>query len=264
MTITDQIGNTIQLAHPPAKIVSLVPSQTELLHYLGLDNEVVGITKFCVHPETWFRSKKRVGGTKTVDIEKVRALQPDIIIANKEENVQEQVAALQTIAPVWVSDVNNLPDALEMISSIGLITGTADKAARLVNDISAAFTRLNKQTIDPPVAVAYLIWKDPYMTVGGDTFISHMLQACGAINVFAHLGRYPEVTVDVIRQSGCKVLLLSSEPYPFKEKHIAELSAQLPGVTIQLVDGEMFSWYGSRLLQSPVYFEKLISFWKRG
>ena len=251
---TDQTGYTISLSHVPKRIVSLVPSQTELLYDLGLDECVVGITKFCVHPKTWFRSKQRVGGTKTVKLDAVAALQPDLILANKEENVQEQVEALRNIAPVWTSDISNLAETLDMIQAVGALTDTAATATTILEQINNSFAALSGTT---QRKAAYLIWRDPYMTAGGDTFISDMLQYCGCTNVFAHQQRYPAITLEDIRESGADTVLLSSEPFPFKEKHIDEISAALPGTKVLLVDGEMFSWYGSRLLHAPAYFQSL-------
>ncbi len=242
----------------PQRIISLVPSQTELLYHLGLEERVVGITKFCVHPEAWFRNKTRVGGTKNVNIEKVLSLQPDLIIANKEENVKEQIEALAASVPVWVSNVNNLNDAYDMISTIGAMTDRSMQAAELIIKIKKGFDELeiSTQSITIPLRCAYLIWKDPYMTVGGDTFINDMLARCSLQNAFAHLERYPQITLAELQAAKCQVVLLSSEPYPFKEKHIAEIEKALPGVKVLLVDGEMFSWYGSRLVEAVSYFSR--------
>ena len=247
------------LKHFPKRIVSLVPSQTELLHYLGLEQETVGITKFCVHPEEWFTTKTKIGGTKAIKKDIIQHLQPDLIIANKEENVREQVEELAKDYPVWVTDVNDLDDALQMINDIGELTGKAHEAGHLVLSIKKEFNELKKlSTANYQLSTAYLIWRNPYMTIGGDTFINNMLAQCGFQNVFAGNLRYPEVTVTQLQTTNHKLLLLSSEPYPFKQKHINELQSQLPGCKIMLVDGEMFSWYGSRLLLAPQYFKTLI------
>ncbi|WP_207493867.1 ABC transporter substrate-binding protein [Aridibaculum aurantiacum] len=243
------------------RIVSLVPSQTELLYHLGLEDEVVGITKFCINPERWFRSKQRIGGTKTVDIEKVMLLKPTLIIANKEENVKEQVEALQEIAPVYVSDVNNLEEALEMISTIGTLTNKHEKAKEIKQTIQKNFEQLENADLlqlKQKLSCAYLIWREPYMAAAGDTFIGDMLRRCGFSNILEDTTRYPQVTKDQLAESGCDLLLLSSEPYPFKEKHIQELQQYLPATRIVLVDGEMFSWYGSRLVDAPKYFHQLL------
>lgn len=258
---TDQTGRTISLTKTPRRIISLVPSQTELLFDLGLADEVVGITKFCVHPSEWFRTKTRVGGTKQLKMDIIQQLEPDLIIANKEENVKEQIEELSTGPtgekhyPVWISDVNNLEDAYEMIEQIGLITGKEEVAKAMVLRIKENFASLTIH--HSPFTCCYLIWQNPYMTIGGDTFIHSMLQAAGFTNIYANKTRYPELTISDLQTANCQLLLLSSEPYPFKQKNIDELQKHLPNTRILLVDGEMFSWYGSRLLQAPGYFQKL-------
>lgn len=249
----DQTGRQITLASVPKRIVSLVPSQTELLADLGLEEEVVGITKFCVHPERWFRSKTRVGGTKQLHKDKILALQPDLIIANKEENVREQVEELMHHVPVWTSDIRNINDACEMIRSIGEITGTGEAAQHIVNTITSDISFIHHTQPGRGLRTAYLIWQNPLMTVGGDTFISDVLQQAGFVNVFSNQTRYPETSINALRTLGTQLLLLSSEPYPFREKHVVDLQTQLPQTTIRLVDGEMFSWYGSRLLKLREY-----------
>lgn len=248
----------MRLGYEPKRIISLVPSQTELLHGLGLDEKVTGITKFCVHPADWFGSKPCIGGTKTVDIEKLKQLQPDLIIANREENVKEQVEALAGICPVYVSDIDTLNDALKMIQHIGILTGTKPKADLITDDITDGFNYLQDQQ-KTNISVAYLIWRKPYMAAGGGTFINDMLWRCGLQNVFNHLSRYPAITTEDLQKSSCQLLLLSSEPYPFQQKHIDELQSFLPQTKIILVDGEMFSWYGSRLIQATDYLTKLIT-----
>jgi ABC-type Fe3+-hydroxamate transport system substrate-binding protein len=252
---TDQLNRVVDIPAFPQRIISLVPSQTELLHDLGLEEEVVGITKFCVHPQKWFREKQRIGGTKNVQLEKVASLQPDLIIANKEENVKEQVEELVKNYPVWTSDVHTLDDALQMIETIGCITGKKETATAIGAAIRNGFTQF--QTPDTKPHAAYLIWKDPYMSIGGDTFIHHLLEYAGFRNIFGNRLRYPIITAADLQIARCELLLLSSEPYPFKQKHIEELQQQLPQTKIILVDGELFSWYGSRLLQAPAYFENL-------
>lgn len=254
-SFTDQTGNTINLDHLPKRIVSLVPSQTELLYALGLEAEVVGITKFCVHPDHWFRTKKRIGGTKNIHIDQVLSLKPDLVIAGKEENVPEQVYALAAQVPVWTSDIANLEDALAMIREIGHLTGKNREALNICGNIDSGFSRLKK--ISPPVSAVYLIWKDPYMTAGGDTFIHDMMERCGLRNQFASSKRYPATTIAGLKEMGCQMVLLSSEPYPFGEKEMAELKMFLPDANIELVNGEYFSWYGSRLQKAPEYFEQL-------
>lgn len=254
---TDQTGRELEIAVPPKRIISLVPSQTELLYHLGLGEQVAGITKFCVHPPQWFRSKTRVGGTKAIKPEIIQQLQPDLIIANKEENVKEQVLELASQYPVWVSDIHDLDTSLDMIRRVGDITCRPEQAAAIATTIAAGFSELAQQPHAAPIPTAYLIWRNPWMTVGGDTFISNMLAHCGLTNVFEQSKRYPAITIEELQSSGCRLLLLSSEPYPFRQQHIDELQSQLPDTRILLVDGEMFSWYGSRLQFAPDYFRQL-------
>ena len=251
------LQKTTDLNYIPKRIISLVPSQTELLSDLGLQAETVGITKFCVHPNTWFKTKTRIGGTKTINFKTIDRLQPDIIIVNKEENVKAQIEQLALKYPVWLTDVNNLEEALQMIGDIGVLTGKENAALSIIDQINIAFAAVPK--IEKPVKTAYLIWQKPYMTIGGDTFINNMLTHCGFENVFADKTRYPEISINDLLIANCPLLFLSSEPYPFKQKHLDELKLLLPQTSIRLVDGEFFSWYGSRLLKAPEYFNKLIN-----
>lgn len=239
----------------PQRIVSLVPSQTELLYNLGLESQVAGITKFCIHPPHWRKSKVVVGGTKSIHPHKIDALQPDLIIANKEENVKEQVEALAQRYRVYVSDISTLQDAIKMMEDIGKLTHTEATADKIITAIRNNFESLRPQQ---RIRTAYLVWRNPWMTVGGDTFIHDMLKRAGLDNIYADKKRYPVITMEDLSRSNCELLLLSSEPYPFQQKHINELQHLLPGTLIVLADGEMFSWYGSRLLHAPDYYKQLL------
>lgn len=252
----DQLQKEIYLKDFPTQIVSLVPSITELLFDLNLDDEVVGITKFCVHPKKWFKTKTKVGGTKNIKQDIIASLQPQLIIANKEENVKEQIEALENICPVFITDVQNLNSALQMIEMIGTITNKTNKAHSITQKIKKEFAQLTLPA--KKLRVCYLIWRKPYMTIGGDTFINDMLEHCGFENAFKDYKRYPEVSISQLSNANCELIMLSSEPFPFKEKHIYELQALLPSTKIILVDGEMFSWYGSRLQYAPKYFGELL------
>jgi len=253
----DQLHRSVEIAFPPKQIISLVPSQTELLFDLGLDKDVIGITKFCVHPEKWFREKKRVGGTKTVDIDVVRSLAPDLIIANKEENDHLQIEMLSGKFPVWISDVRTLKDAIAMISTVGDMTGRSSQAEKIAEQINSEFSNLQKPY---ERTCAYLIWNDPMMTVNNDTFINDMLKRCGCKNVFGDNvnSRYPEITTEDLISASPEILLLASEPFPFSQKHIDHFQMILPRTTIRLADGEMFSWYGSRLKYAAQYFRSFV------
>lgn len=249
-------GRDISIPWPPQRIISLVPSQTELLADLGLEEQVVGITKFCVHPESWFRSKTRIGGTKAIHIDQIRALDPDLVIANKEENEKGQIEALASCCPVWISDIYTVPDALRMIREVGVLTDREAQAGRIAQEVANGFATLQRDAV--PKKVAYFIWRDPWMCVGRDTFIHDMMERIGWQNVFADKDRYPEVTQEEMVSSNPDLVLLSSEPYPFREKHISELHAILPEARVVLADGEMFSWYGSRMIQATVYLQQFI------
>jgi ABC-type Fe3+-hydroxamate transport system substrate-binding protein len=253
MDFIDQMNRTIRLESFPKRIVSLVPSQTELLYDLGLRDEVVGITKFCIHPDEWFRSKTRVGGTKTVHIERVKSLSPDLIIANKEENTKEDIEALMSIAPVWISDIHTVDEALDMIRSVGEIVNKKTEATELTEAISKAFSSLKQKVKSKKVL--YLIWENPIMGVGGDTFIHDVLQRLGLENVLADENRYPEMTDEDIPILAPEIIILSSEPYPYKEEHVKRYLSLQSNSKVLLLDGEFFSWYGSRMLHAPRYFE---------
>lgn len=238
------------------RIISLVPSQTELLFHLGLRDEVVGITKFCIHPADVCKTKTKIGGTKQFNFAKIERLQPDLIIGNKEENYREGIETLQKKYRVWISDILTLEDALQMIGTVGNLVGKAHQATFLSKEIAEAFAKIRPVT--SPQRVAYFIWRKPYMVAGNNTFIDDMLNRCGFTNVFASLTRYPEVSEEMLAAANPEYIFLSSEPYPFGEKYIAEFQKILPKAKTLIVDGEMFSWYGSRLLLSAKYFESLI------
>jgi ABC-type Fe3+-hydroxamate transport system substrate-binding protein len=252
---TDQMGRMISINYPPQRIISLVPSQTELLFELGLEEQVVGITKFCIHPAGKFRTTAKIGGTKKLNIDKIRDLMPDLIIGNKEENEQAQIEELMKDYPVWMSDINVLDEAIEMINAVGDITGKTRESNELAREITQGFASLNLFNARP-VRVAYFIWKDPYMVAGRGTFINDILSRASLEN-FSELNRYPQLSIDQIRESRPDVIFLSSEPYPFKNDHINEMKAVCPQAKVIVVDGELFSWYGSRLLHTPAYLRSL-------
>lgn len=253
-SFVDQLHRTVTINYPPKRIVSIVPSQTELLFDLGLDEEVIGITKFCIHPIEKFATRTKVGGTKKLRIDQIRQLQPDLIIGNKEENTQQEIELLMAEFPVWMSDISNLEEAMATITQIGEIVNREPEAAYLNHLINAGFTDLQALALTKGInqTVAYLIWKDPYMFAGRNTFIDDILRKIGLQNIIIQ-NRYPEITPEELKTLNCQLVFLSSEPYPFKEKHLEEIRALLPEAKVMLVDGEMFSWYGSRLVKAVNY-----------
>jgi ABC-type Fe3+-hydroxamate transport system substrate-binding protein len=251
----DQLGRNVAIPENPQRIVSLVPSQTELLYDLGLKEEVVGITKFCVHPKIWFENKTRVGGTKNFKVPLITSLQPDLIIANKEENDQKLLEQLMEVFPVWISDVNNLDSALDMISNVSEITNKQIAGNSLAYAIRSSFTRLNQHPMKGKT-VLYYIWKEPWLSAGSDTFIFDMLTRIGLQPITGDLKRYPEISI-IENTIIPDYIFLSSEPYPFKNEDKIALEAIYPTSKILFVDGEYFSWYGSRMKDAVKYFLQL-------
>ncbi|WP_159022896.1 ABC transporter substrate-binding protein [Formosa sp. L2A11] len=257
LVFKDQLHRIIQLPAVPKRIVSLVPSQTELLCDLGLEDAIVGITKFCVHPNHLLTSKISVGGTKQVNYDKIKALQPDIILCNKEENAKDMMQELEGIAPVHISDISTLDDSLELIKMYGDIFVTIDTSESIIKSIKKSKTEFEDFiALKSLKTVAYFIWKSPWMVAANHTFINHMLTLNKLENVFSASERYPEINVNTIEVIP-ELVFLSSEPYPFKEDHIKEVQTYFPNSKIILVDGEMFSWYGSRLIKAFDYFKDL-------
>lgn len=236
------------------KIISLVPSITETLFDLGLsENKIIGRTKFCIHPANRVKKVPVIGGTKNLNITKIKALKPDLIIANKEENIKEDVEELQKYFKVLVTNVSNLEDNYYLLKTLGNLLGKQEIAQKFnlkIYEILAKFSYLEKKKC------AYLIWKNPYMTVGFDTFIHDILDKIGFQNIFEDHKRYPEISVEDLKTAD--YIFLSSEPFPFRQKHIDELQKELPDAKIFLVDGEAFSWYGTRLAKCEGYFQNLV------
>lgn len=264
-TYSDQLGNSHTFESVPKRIISLVPSQTELLFDLGLEENLVGITKFCIHPYHLKSTKKIIGGTKKVHYEKIKLLQPDIIIANKEENTEEIVEELRKICPVWVTNILTIEDSLQMISDFGQLFNKRTEAKKWIDKIQFALTDFQNFIKDKEEQkVAYFIWANPYMVAGGDNFINEMLKLNKFVNIYdnhpKYEGRYPEIVIQKMRiQGDPDLILLSSEPFPFKDEHAFELGRFTHHAKTVFVDGEMFSWYGSRMAKAFDYFKKLHS-----
>jgi ABC-type Fe3+-hydroxamate transport system substrate-binding protein len=259
MNYIDQLGNQHYFKTTPKRIISLVPSQTELLYDLGLEEEIVGITKFCVHPKHLKATKQIVGGTKQVKLDKIKALQPDIIIANKEENTKEIVEELSKICPVWVTNIVTIDDNLQMIVDFGKLFNKRTEAQKWKDKISFAYHDFQRFINDKPFRkVAYFIWANPYMVAGKETFINEMLSLNHFQNIYQENGRYPEIELEKIRQEGDpEIVFLSSEPFPFKDSHAFEIGRWSHHAKTIFVDGECFSWYGTRILKVFEYFKTL-------
>ncbi|MCC5917462.1 MAG: ABC transporter substrate-binding protein [Cryomorphaceae bacterium] len=254
ISLHDQLGREVQIKGKPRRIISLVPSQTHLLYDLGCGDTVVGITKFCVHPADWRKEKTVVGGTKNFHHDRIDQLRPDLIIANKEENRKEDISILAQKYPVYVSDISTVNEALTMIRDIGQLTHTKEAAENMILKIERGFDQLPSK-IGKNRSVLYFIWRNPWMVAGNDTYIHDLLTRMGYQNIVEQ-NRYPNISDDEIKSLNPDCILLSSEPFPFSEKHIAELRAICPNAEIKLVDGELYSWYGSMMLKTLEYLNR--------
>ncbi|CAG5083475.1 helical backbone metal receptor [Parvicella tangerina] len=253
VSINDQMNRELKIYSAPQRIISLVPSITELLYDLGLKEEVIGLTKFCIHPKSWCSTKTKVGGTKKLKTEQIKTLQPDLIIGNKEENTPEDIFELEKKFNVLMTDVNSFEDALEMIKLLGIACDRTLASSSLISRLQQL--KVENDSSENRSAI-YLIWNDPIYAVGRQTFINDMMRLAGFKNLIK-TDRYPEITVEDIQNLNPELLLLSTEPFPFGNKHLSKFKTNLKNTHTIIVDGEMFSWYGSRLLQSFEYFNQL-------
>lgn len=250
-TIVDHLDRQVALQHGPQRIISLCPAITETLLTLGAN--VVGRTKYCIFPKETVNTIPTVGGTKQIDVEKIEALSPTLIICEKEENTKEIVEMLETRWPTFVCEVNSVDTAYRMIDTVGILADCQMQAEQLITDIQQAFQAL--PTFEG--RVAYMMWRKPYMAVGDTTYISNLLHMLGFYNpITEREGRYPAVTLDDLAEAKLDYVLLSSEPFPFSEKHLQEFQPALPQTKMIFVDGEMF-WYGARMLEAAKYFKQL-------
>jgi len=254
----DASGVPVDLAPSPRRIVSLVPSITETLCALGLADALIGITVYCVEPREIVGGKTRIGGEKNPDLEKIRGLAPDLVVANVEENLREHVDTLRSWSiPVWVTYPRTVVEGIQLIAELGDVTGTEARASELLGEIEPLYARVagaadRRRAVD----VFYPIWRGPYMTINRDTYIHDMLRVCGARNVFGDRPeRYPTVTLDEVAAQRPAVILLPDEPFRFRRAHLADFEsyAEVPAVRdgrIHLVDGKPFSWHGPRIAQA--------------
>ncbi len=251
MIIEDQIGRNIKLETTPQKIVSLVPSITYTLYTLGLNSEVKGITRFCKYPEEWKKEKKIIGGTKQLKMEKIKEIAPDLILANKEENTKTEIEKLAKEFKVFVSDVKDFQSNMEFINKLGQLFNLENQAKNLISQIQQERKKFRNKLSGN---VVYFIWKDPWMSVGNDTFIHEMLREIGLKNYFSEQKRYPHVDMKKLINDPPDYIFLSSEPYPFKNKHKQELAKYFPNTKIILVKGEPFTWFGAYQKEAYSYF----------
>lgn len=238
----------------PQSVVSLVPSITELVIDLIGNQRVIGRTKFCIHPKEVVKQIFRIGGTKNVRVADVIDLAPDLVLANLEENDKEQVLAIAKHTPTVATNIKNVADNAQLIQDLGKLLDAQSRASIIQQETEIV---LNSAPAQRTYRTVYLIWRKPYMSVGGDTFISSMLHHFGYENVFSDSDRYPSTDLEELKAIKPELVMLSSEPYPFKPEHIQELQQALPESKVLLVDGEAFSWYGSRIAKMGSYFQDL-------
>ncbi|WP_431030002.1 ABC transporter substrate-binding protein [Lysinibacillus sp. LZ02] len=253
--VVDHLGRSVTYAFPPKRIISLCPAITETLFHLSLQQEIVGRTKYCIFPEQQVAHVQTVGGTKQVDLATIQSLQPDLIIMEKEENTKEMVDMLENHFPVYVFQVESISEAQRMIEDAGQLVNRVEKSKELVLQIDVALKALPRKS----GRAAYMMWRKPYMVVGATTYINDMLETVGFENPFtASEGRYPVVDIEALKNAQLDYLFLSTEPFPFAQKHIEELALHLPNTTIQIIDGEMF-WYGAKMKEAAPYLKQ---FWQ--
>lgn len=255
MILRDFLHNEIHFQNAPKRIVSVVPSQTELLYDLGLGDHIFGVTKFCTFPAAKPSFVKKVGGTKTLALKKILALKPEIVIANKEENDRAQIEELSKSIPCYVSDIKTLEDNYRFISDMGKLFRCVENSTSIIQQIKSLDKAFQNEWNQNFTAV-YLIWKEPLMAAGNDTFIHHMMTRFGFSNAIKK-SRYPIIAESELKELNPDFILLSDEPFPFKEKHIDYFEKITPESKIVLVNGSYFSWYGSRLIKAFEYAAEL-------
>ena len=255
-TVQDMLGRTVTYTYPPKRIISLCPGITDTLFALDLQDHVVGRTRYCIHPAPEVQQVPAVAGTKDIRLDAILQLKPDLIIAEKEENTRDIVESLEQHVPVYVAEVQSVDESYTMIENIGDVTDRTAEANDLVSTIQNGFRSLQGVTSG---SVLYVIWRKPYMAAGNTTYIDSLLKTLGFDNSMASFdGRYPELSTYDVKSANPDLVLLASEPYPYKEHHIPEFQEMLPNATIVPIDGEMF-WYGPRMLEATAYFNKLFT-----
>lgn len=251
----DASGVAVSMPAPPRRIVSLIPSITEILFALGLGDAVAGCTVYCTQPPEGVATKTRVGGEKNPKLDLIRDLGADLVVANIEENLREHVETLRAWGiPVYVTYPRTVADGIRLVRELGAVTGAAARGAEIAAALDSRLAEIRAGREERRRARVFCpIWRNPYMTINGDTYVHDMLAACGGENVFARLPkRYPEISLADVALARPDVILLPDEPYRFRRAHIADFSPypDMPAMRdgrIHLVDGKLLSWYGPRI-----------------
>lgn len=251
--VIDHLGRSVQYGFPPKKIICLCPGITETLYSLNLENEIAGRTRYCIFPADKIEKATVVGGTKEIDETAIRKLNPDLIIVEKEENTKEIVEILENDFPVFCAEVQSINDAYRMIGDMAALTDREQEGKQLIATIKKEFSSLPKMN---GKRAAYIIWRNPYMAAGKNTYINSLLEEMGFENPFAGLeGRYPVIEEKDFQKADLDYIFLASEPFPFKEKHKKEFSDMAPQAKITIIDGEMF-WYGAKMKEAARYLRE--------
>jgi ABC-type Fe3+-hydroxamate transport system substrate-binding protein len=266
LTVVDALGRSLTIGRRPERIISLVPSLTEALFAFGLEQEIMGVTRFCVEPRRGVSGKTRVGGTKSVDIAKIKSLEPDLVVAGAEENSAADIAQLiEYGCPVFVTMVTSVQSAIDLLRQLATITGTTVAARPIIEEAKQALAFAQAAAAGlQRVRVFCPIWRNPYMTCSRATYMADVIAVCGGRNVFdEHPERYPKVELAEIAALDPEAILLPSEPYRFTKRHKADFRA-LTEVTavknghIFLIDGKMLTWYGPRIAQGLGEVKRLL------
>lgn len=248
VVVTDQLKTMMEVSPPLHRIVSLVPSITQTLYDLGLEAKVIGRTRFCPH----ISKPVSIGGTKDPKIDQILDLEPSVILANKEENRPEDVDDLRSFYPVWTSDVTSIFDSQDLIFRLGQLFDAHIQAEKIITEVETGLEACKNRLAG--MRAAYLIWKNPYMSCGGDTYIHSIMSHLGLKNVYSSSKRYPEVKLEELKEESPDLVLLTSEPYYFRQSDQEELRRILPNTCVIRVSGKSFTWYGSQLSEACQYF----------
>lgn len=266
MSYVDALGRTLEVKSPPRRIVSLVPSLTEALFVLGVGEAVVGVSDFCVEPREAVAAKTKVGGTKALDVARVLSLRPDLVVASAEENRREDIRALvQAGLPVFVTLPTTVAGAIDLLEQLAGMTGAVEAGARVVAEARETLAGVEAANEGrQPVRTFCPIWRNPWMTIGPDTYMHDFVTVCGGDNVFGlRHERYPRVQLSEMAERDPEVVLLPDEPYRFEFKHVSEISAfrEVSAVRdgrIYLLEGKHLCWYGPRIAGSLRYVSGLM------
>lgn len=252
-TVDDALGRTIAVPQPVARVVSLVPSLTDLCFALGVGDRVVGVTDVCTEPAGKLEGIARVGGEKRPSIEVIRALLPDLVLANKEENRRQDVDRLSDSGiAVHVSFPRTVEEGGFLCADLGRLLGVAARGRELATAARKARAAARKAAIHPAVSAVVLVWKNPWMAISGDTYGSDVLACLGGRNLYAGASqRYPKVTLDAVAREKPRLVLLPDEPYAFTEDDAAEIRRAIPGAAVVRCPGRAFFWHGPRAVEIP-------------